>query len=161
MKNAMKKTAAIVMIITTTLFCGCETARLPGSAEAEHVAPLNPFMLYVCNQSLEISPIDILVEIDGEVVVQDEFEVSRQMNWKIFKLMLSPGKHTIAVSSKKGEAKLAQEFTITREHGASVQYWYYPESHRFATPRHFRFTLLTDPAPGVGVFPGPARSGSP
>jgi hypothetical protein len=152
---------AFALIFTIPLICGCETTPSHATVEAEHVTPPKPFLLYVCNQSMVISPIDILVEIDGEVVVQDEFEVGRQMNWKIFELMLSPGKHTIAASSKKGEAKLAQEFTITREHGASVQYWYYPESHRFATPRHFRFALMTDPTPGVRMVPDPARSNFP
>jgi len=152
MKKASNMTAATAVIITTVLIWGCGTTPTHAPEGAEPLEPLMPFTLYVCNQSLEISPIDIHVEIDGEVVVHDEFEVGRQLNWKVFDLTLSPGRHTIEVSSKKGEAKLAEEFMITREQGASVQYWYYPESHRFATPRQFRFALLEGAASGIPPF---------
>ena len=137
------------MVAVMALTCGCEITPRPAAAESEPVSRLKPFTLYVCNQSLALSPIDIQVEIDGEVVVQEEFEVSHQLNWKTFDLKLSPGKHTINVSSEKGQAQLIEEFMVTSEHGASVEYWYYPESHRFATPRHFRFALLGVPTPGI------------
>ena len=59
------------------------------------------------------------------------------------------GAHTIKVLSVKGEAGLSEEFTVTGERGASVQFWYYPESHVFATPRQFRFALFDASAPGT------------
>ena len=139
---------ALIAVIALTF--GCETTVAPAPSDVELVSVLNPFTLYVCNQSLAISPIDIHVEIDGEVMVQEEFEASHQLNWKTFDLMIAPGEHTIDVSSDKGRAQLSEEFTVTSERGASVEYWYYPESHRFATPKHFRFALLGVPERGAG-----------
>lgn len=153
----MKSQATLVtlppIVAAIVLMCACKAAPSRNAAEELSAPMLKPFTLYVCNQSLSISPIDILIEIDGKVVVQEEFEVGRQLNWKTFDLRLSPGNHTIRVSSDKGEALLSEEFFIDGEYGAAVQYWYYPESHRFATARHFRFSLLDDQAPAISSSP--------
>jgi len=116
---------------------------------------LNPngnLTLFVSNQSFDITPVDIRVEIDGEVVVHEYFEVGNQHNWKTFRLKLSPGQHDLSVRSRKGRAWLSRTFTIQRRHWAVIDYWhdsdrrwYVPWSASDGPSRSFSFGIRSKP----------------
>lgn len=119
---------------------GCKDKPLP-PPESKLLDPNGSFTLYVSNQSFAIRPVDIQVEIDGEVVVREYFYVGDQHNWKAFKVSLSPGQHQLKASSVKGNTELSTEFDVTDEHWAVVGYWYYPKSHYNPTPKKFTFNI--------------------
>ncbi len=156
------KTVLTVSIVAAAI-CGCGAAP-PDAPDGGILAgrPV-PFTLRVCNQSKAISPVDIRVAIDGTVVIHEEFVVGRQLNWKEFEMTLAAGKHRIEVVSRKGGARLAETFLLARRGEADLQFWYYPETHRFATPRQFRFDLQENaPAPAevFNVRQASERSGA-
>ena len=59
-------------------------------------------LLYVSNQSYEDPDIQVIVTIDGEVVVDDQFSVDNQHNWVPHLLELSPGEHRLRAESSTG-----------------------------------------------------------
>ena len=128
------------------LTAGC-TYRQVVPPDSKLLDPNGQFTLYVSNQSFAISPVDIQVEIDGEVVVREYFDVGNQHNWRAFTLSLPAGKHRLRVSSTRGEAELSEEFDVKGEHWAVVDYWCSPKLTRGAgpTPKHFSFTVEDKP----------------
>ncbi len=62
----------------------------------------NEVLLYVSNQSYEDPDIQIIITIDGEVVVDDRFPVGNQHNWVPHLLYLSPGEHRLRAESSTG-----------------------------------------------------------
>lgn len=62
----------------------------------------NEVLLYVSNQSYDDPDIEVLVTIDGQVVVEDRFPVGNQHNWVPHLLYLSPGEHRLRAESSTG-----------------------------------------------------------
>ncbi|MCL4691996.1 MAG: hypothetical protein KJ060_05720 [Candidatus Hydrogenedentes bacterium] len=140
--------AAAAILLAPVLLCGavCNRVEFP-PVNSTLLNPSGNFTLYVSNQSFAISPVDIKVQIDGEVVVHQNFDVGTQHNWKKFGIALPPGVHSLTATSTKGDATLEQEFTVTGEHWAVVDYWYYPEVTGGAgpTPRTLSFSIQDSP----------------
>jgi hypothetical protein len=136
----------MLMAGSLLLLAGCANLQL-APPDSKLLDPNGRFTLYVSNQSFAISPVDIQVEIDGEVVVREHFDVGNQHSWKAFTLNLSAGKHRLKVSSAKGEAELSEGFEVKGEHWALISYWYYPKLTRGAepTPKQFTFTIQDEP----------------
>jgi hypothetical protein len=111
--------------------------------------PLDPdgdFVLYVSNQSFEIDPVDIVIEIDGEQIVDGEFEVGNQHNWKRYVLRLTPGRHTLTARSIDGEATLEESFVVSERRWAVLNYWYYSDACGSPPePKHFEFSTYDKP----------------
>jgi ankyrin repeat protein len=103
------------------------------------------FTLYVSNASFAISPVDVRVEIDGELVVSDYFDVVDQHRVEMFRLSLSKGKHKIQIWSEKGGAQLKTEFEYKDHDLGVIEYWYYPKSHYMPTPKQFSFRIQRPP----------------
>ena len=82
------------------------------------------FVLYVSNQSFDISPVDIVVQIDGKQVVSADFAVGTQHWWVEHAIPLSPGKHKLVAVSKKGDARFEKEFEVKDKHWAVLNYWH-------------------------------------
>ena len=74
-----------------------------------------PLTLYVSNQSYEISFVDMLIQIDGKKVIEDNFDVGDQSNFYPFELQLTKGEHTIHVISESGELEFEKQFEISEE----------------------------------------------
>ena len=79
--------------------------------------------LYVSNQSFARPAVDVRVEIDGDVVVSDEFDVDDQHNWVEFSVPLASGSHVISATSETGEAELRRTFRVEGERWAVLDYW--------------------------------------
>jgi len=148
MGNTIAKTFLFFPIALWTMLCGCGLAPSDRAGRETAAERFVPFTLSVCNQSKAVSPIDIRVSIDGEVKIDEEFAVGRQLNWKRFEMTLPVGEHRIEVVSQEGDARLDELFVLAGKQDADLQYWYYPETHRFATPRQFRFSPGTAEAVG-------------
>ena len=140
------KTTLFTVLSIIALFAldGCKYEKLP-EVDSELLDPNGGFTLYVSNQSFAISPVDILVEIDGELVVSGYFKVGDQHDYKGFTLALLPGEHNIRIWSKKGETEFSKEFVLKGEYVGIITYWYYPKSKSNPLPRHFKFKVQSGP----------------
>lgn len=102
------------------------------------IPPPPPFTLYVSNQSFEDPYVRITIKIDGQVVVDEDFDVEGQHNWVTFTPDITPGDHTLEAVSDTG-AELRVSFTLPdgEPRWAVVDYWYYPDEG----PRSFIFDI--------------------
>lgn len=141
----MKRKLFCVLLLAVVLAFGNCGKKTPPQGESKLLDPKGNFTLYVSNLSFAITPIDIQVDIDGEIVVHEYFDVGNQHNLKAFKLSLQLGHHRLKVSSVRGEAELSQEFEVKGVHWATIGYWYYPKSHYNPTPKHFTFNIQDKP----------------
>jgi hypothetical protein len=141
-----KGSGVLRLLPAAALLAGCADPEL-APPDSELLDPSGQFTLYVSNQSFEISPVDIQVSIDGEVVVREYFEVGNQHSWKTFVLDLSGGTHRIDATSNKGGAELSEAFEVKGNHWAVIDYWYYPKVTGGAgpTPRQFTFMIQDEP----------------
>lgn len=125
-----------------------------GNAKDVKDMATHPFTLYVSNQSLVVSPVDIEVRIDGEVVVVREFEVGSQTRiqhqWHEFKVELESGPHRLEVSSQRGDARLEREFALDGPTWATLGYWSARET-RGTDRQGARFTVELSDRP-VGFY---------
>lgn len=137
----------LLVLLTAALICaGCESRKLP-PVDSRLLDPNGNFTLHVSNQSFAITPVDIQVQIDGERVVHEYFDVGNQHGWKTYKISLAPGKHKIQVTSAEGNAELSQEIEVTGQHWGVIDYWHYPEVTGGAgpTPKQFSFSMQDSP----------------
>lgn len=140
MRTICTAVAAVVLLPLS----GCGDHKLP-AVSSKLLDPDGGFTLYVSNQSFAINPVDVLIEIDGELVVSDYFRVGTQHTFVPFKLSLSKGKHWIRIWSKKGDSELSTEFDLNDHEVGVVTFWYYPKSHYNSTPRKFEFSTQKGP----------------
>jgi hypothetical protein len=128
------------------VFAGCGTSST-APPKSVVIDPNGNFHLYISNQSFAISPVDIRVFIDGELVTKGLFDVGSQHTVRTFVLELQPGQHKIVAKSSKGRAKLEQTFEVGDKLWASLAYWYYPkpEGGVRPSPRHFSFDVKDEP----------------
>src|SRR5665647_2851659 len=54
--------------------------------------PHGNVVLYVSNQSIALGRVDIAIEVDGQPVVEQDFDVGSQHSYKQFTLQLAPGR---------------------------------------------------------------------
>ena len=101
-----------------------------------------PFTLYVSNQSFEDASVGIEITIDGDVVVDEVFDVEGQHNWKTFTPDIAPGEHLLRAESNTG---VVHEASFVLADGqplwAVLDYWWYPDD----TPRQFGFATYNEP----------------
>ncbi len=83
--------------------------------------------LLVSNQSFDVSPVDIEISIDEQVVVRDKFDVQGdqppQHNWQQYHLRLDDGPHSLVAKSEKGQAQLHTMFEVAGAHSVAIAYW--------------------------------------
>jgi Rap1a immunity proteins len=126
--------------------------------------PDGAFTLYVNSQSHKIDPVDVQVEIDGELVISDDFSHDEcgigGHCFRPFKLSLPKGRHRIHVWSKKGATEMMRKFDIQDHDVGVVIYWYHPAHHGQATYRKFEFTTQKGPLQIANRGTGAAMSRS-
>lgn len=155
-----KRRSLIGLLLASALLAGCSSSRPAESGdETATTAPsrstdasgtprLEPdgnFVLYVSNQSFDMDPVDISIEIDGVRVIERSFEVKDQHNWKEFALQLTPGSHEIRAHSARGAATLTRSFVVDGKHWAVVDFWY--NDGTSGTPTDPMFTFAIDDEP--------------
>jgi len=114
-------------------------------AYCEIVAPAPvppPFTLNVSNQSFEDPAVFVTVVLDGEVIVDQNFDVEGQHTWVVFEVDLAPGTHVITATSSTG-VEFSEEFVTVADEPrwAVLNYWFdLDEGGRF-----FDFTVTDEP----------------
>lgn len=99
------------------------------------------FVLYVSNQSFDLSPVDITVFIDGKKAVSSDFVVGTSHNWVSHRFQLSPGMHKITASSEKGSVQLDREIEIKDKHWAVINFIFSEKSGK----KQFFFRIQATP----------------
>lgn len=108
--------------------------------------PPPPLTLSVSNQSFDDPTVSIAVSIDGEVVVDEEFDVEGQHNWIRFVPEVGPGDHVITAVTSTG-AQVTSEFALREGEPRWIvlSYWFSPDEG----PRTLELQMLDQP-PGFG-----------
>jgi hypothetical protein len=88
---------------------------------------LNNVTLVVSNQCFDVNPVDIRVSIDGDMVVDDEFDVQgegiAQHNWQRYSLQLPAGDHRLLAASKRGKARLETSLQVGDALLITLAFW--------------------------------------
>ena len=129
---------AISLVVTACASAPPESTRTSSNASAatsstepsrsQLLDPGGNFVLCVSNQSFEIDPVDIVIEIDGEQIIDGDFDVGSQHNWRRYVIRLSPGRHTATARSTDGDATLRESFVVSDRRWVVLNYWYYTEA---------------------------------
>lgn len=82
-----------------------------------------PLHLNVTNQSFEIPEVRLVVDVDGESIIDEVFAVEDQHTWVSYELYLDAGDHEILVSAPEHAADLRESFTLDDERWALVSFW--------------------------------------
>ena len=85
--------------------------------------------LYVSNQSSTINPVAVRITLDGEVVVDQEFEYLDGHNWILFELQVAPGEHALHAVAPEVGVELRETFEMDGERWAVVDFWAEPVGH--------------------------------
>ena len=112
--------AVLALLLVAATACGPGRAADPqpapdvasGDAEVRVVDERDAdLLLYVSNQSFDDERVRLTVEVDGVVVVDDDFDVEGQHNWIRFALAMPAGDHEVTASSDTGAA-LSETFRV-------------------------------------------------
>lgn len=134
----MTKLAALVFVLGTAACATEEPAPDPGQPKQHLPGTDHPtFTLYVSNQSLDASLVDIQVHVDGELAVSGDFNTFAghdgegcggapiaQHNWYEFRFALPAGAHEITVASEDVAATLVTTVTLDPHHYGVLDFWY-------------------------------------
>ena len=133
---------------------GTETATTPTPRESRSASaqpthgiqdPHGNVVLYVTNQSLALERVDIAIEVDGQPVLDQYFNVGSQHDFKKFVLRLAPGRHVLTARSIKGKASLKKSFSVTGKHWVAVSYWYYTQAQGTPMGQQLDFRIQDEP----------------
>ena len=96
-----------------------ELAPLPTATRAGSL----PLHLNVTNQSYGIPEVRLVVELDGDPIIDDRFLVEDQHTWVTYDLQLDPGDHEIVVTAPEHDVDMTETFRIGAERWALVSFW--------------------------------------
>ena len=122
----------------------------------ENVSTLSPtlsqdengnFILFVSNQSSEISLVDIRIYIDNELAVNQEFANKGGHNWIKYQFKLKDGNHTLYSTSTNGKARKDTTFTLPKTPYSIIDFWYHSASEGNKEIGEFSI-LFSDQPPG-------------
>lgn len=151
----MTKLAALALVFASA--CATESTQQPEGSPKQHMpaADQPTFTLFVSNQSLDRSLVDIQVYIDGELAVSGDFNVFSghdgegcggaplpQHNWYEFDFALPAGAHQITVASEDVAATLDASVGIDARKYGVLDYWYDATTDE---PEHFGFFDSVEP----------------
>lgn len=109
--------------------------------------PAGNVVLFVDNGSIPGEALDIIVEIDGEAVVDGVFPSASDSNVQpspeqgYYVLRLPAGRHTISAHSDKGEVSLEKSFEIAGKLWIAVAYSYNTSQYGTPSPRQFNIVI--------------------
>ncbi|MBP1633007.1 MAG: hypothetical protein H6Q11_1295 [Acidobacteria bacterium] len=103
-----------------------------------------PLHLYVSNQSTEIDPVAVTINVDGRMVVDQEFEALGLHNWILFELELTPGEHEVRAMAPDAGADMLETFVVEGEQWAVIHFWAWTDPEDGQAPR---FTWMIQDQP--------------
>ncbi len=124
-----------------------EVERGPAVGEPQAEPGPGEVKLWISNQSFTDDPIDITVLIDGQVAIDEQFEVKGQHNWiSFFVRGLTPGEHSLTARSGTG-VEQQETFDVSEDEPRwmVLDYWFYPEDDGPEGGRSFTFDQFDHP----------------
>lgn len=150
-RTSIAAARAPVLLLSALSLASCQSSEgdpngrpEAGAADAAAQEDAN-LVLYVTNQSFAMSPVDIRVAIDGDVVVDQSFDVGSQHTFVRFPLEVDAGEHEIVASARGGEVTARETFTIDRKLWGVVEFWYYPPDASVPTPPSVNIRFSEEP----------------
>jgi hypothetical protein len=133
-------------ILVFVAAAGCSESR---SLPEQHLPKADDsFTLFVSNQSFALDPVDIRVELDGQLAVTGDFEVGSQHTFVRFDMPLAAGTHDIRVTTADvADVVLDETFVMDDRKFATLMFWYYPPGTTEPTPPRFSWRV-SDEQPG-------------
>ena len=141
----------IFRLVWVTFLCSaCQKGGLPTPTSMSAVDPNQAnFVLHVLNSSNASPNVDVQVYLDGELALNEFFEVGTNevgiTNHKTYYFKLNTGMHTIKAVSVKGEAIFETQFEIDEKKWAIIGYEYSPGPPPDTPPKHFGFQIQNEP----------------
>lgn len=137
------RAALVALLVLAASGCGARVEFLGGrwGAECPVVAdPLSALVvpedqanvhLFVSNQSFEDPAVRMAVRIDGELVLDQDFDVCGQHDWVAFPLALAPGWHDLEVTTDSGVRQMSRVDVPDAPGGrwVVVSYWTEPDAY--------------------------------
>jgi hypothetical protein len=107
--------------------------------------PANPSLtVLVSNQSFDLPTVDVEIEIDGKKAISGDFDVEGQHTWVPFDFAVTPGNHTMKMTTAAGEVTLDKTFVMDDRKWIVVNFWYYAAGSPEPTPPQFSFHLFDE-----------------
>ncbi len=151
----IRRVASVVIILVFIAACGSSPSN-DNSGPVDITVNSNgtsDLTLFVSNQSYRDSEVDITVTLDGETIIDRDFNVGDQHNYIEHRIRLDAGRHTLhaATTTLDGEeVELSEDFTIDpdQQRYAALDYWHYEPTgldDPTADPPKFTFKIQDDP----------------
>jgi hypothetical protein len=116
----------------------CLALVVSGCGSAPKLDPRGNVTIYVANDSSQITPVDLTIEIDGTPVIRDDFESTTTVTpyFSTYTARVPWGRHTLSVRSFEGGASLTRSFVVTGRKWISVDYNYDTINANPPIPKH-------------------------
>lgn len=115
------------------------------AAQHDVLDPQGNVVLYVTNQSFAAERVDIAIEVDGQPVFNQYFNVGSQHTYKQFILSLTPGQHLLTALSIEGRATLKTSFFVRGKRWIAGAYSYYTQAQGTPMARQLDFRVQDTP----------------
>jgi hypothetical protein len=104
-----------------------DVGKMQESAQNQDRIPTEPdgnLVIYVSNQSVELSSVDIDIRIDGILAIKNNFERKNRHRWQTFRFRIAEGERTLNIKSQIGHASLEKQITISDKLWKAIGYYY-------------------------------------
>ncbi len=104
-----------------------DVGKMQESAKNQDRIPTEPdgnLVIYVSNQSSELSSVDMDIRIDGISAIKNNFESKNRHQWQMFTFQIAEGEHTLTIKSQIGHAILEKQITISDKLWIAIGYYY-------------------------------------
>ena len=128
------------LLASLVVLAACDNSRVEPVQHMPRPAGAEKFTLLISNQSFDLDPVDIRVELDDQLAVTGDFVVEGQHTWVPFELDIAPGTHTIDVTTADANATLSQTFQMDDRKWGTVMFWFY-EGGAEPTPPSFSWNV--------------------
>jgi hypothetical protein len=86
----------------------------------------------------------VTINVDGRMVVDQEFEALGLHNWILFELELTPGEHEVRAMAQDAGADLLETFVVEGEQWAVIDFWFWTGPEDSQAPR-FTWVIQDQP----------------
>lgn len=122
--------AVVVSVLVVTSCAASDPSTSATGTSAAALAPMPtssgpdtvPFRISVTNGSHDIPEVRLVIELDGEAIIDDAFLVKNDHDWADYDLQLDPGPHDITVTAPEHGVDMTESFTLDGQRWSLVQF---------------------------------------
>lgn len=117
----------VVAVLLLVAAVGCTSSEggttTPGAVPTSREPGTIPFHLDVTNQSFDVPKVRLVIAIDGDLIIDDNFDVGTQHTVVRYDFFLTPGEHTVTVQAPYRGLQDEFSFTLSEELFAIMSFW--------------------------------------